>query len=336
MAKNKRSVKNKTRQQLSEKLNTTVLYLYDTGVVHSTIVHSVILLLLAISFPLLTNNRPSPIVISFASFDEETINFETIQPIEIKIPKEPSNDQQETESESFVEDKPNDIIPVSIDDVVVEEDVQNDLIEDLSVEDLSEQFVADISDTEASEKPSVTKEKKIARSEKKTSSNKKGNQPVFGDGNLNANNDQGIGMMKQRLAAYGAKTGDVQISLSWDTIDDIDLHVEVYPIASRINWTRRFGRCGGMLDIDMNAHPSRLSNAPVENIFWEKGLAPYGEYVIGVHNYMNWSRNGATKVNLLITIDGKSKMIPLIVRFGDPVTKVTSFIRENPASTASR
>ena len=35
------------------------------------------------------------------------------------------------------------------------------------------------------------------------------------------------GEMGRRLSAAGAKTGDVQISIAWDGVDDIDVHVMV-------------------------------------------------------------------------------------------------------------
>ena len=81
----------------------------------------------------------------------------------------------------------------------------------------------------------------------------------------------GIG---ERLQSYGAKTGDVQISIAWNTIDDIDLHVMFSPgngLTDNINWTSPIGRLSqGMLDIDMNANGAYVSRTPVENVFGPK------------------------------------------------------------------
>jgi len=42
--------------------------------------------------------------------------------------------------------------------------------------------------------------------------------------------------------------------------------------------------CGGELDVDMNAG-GRVSNEPVENVFWAQGKAPHGKYKVCVCNY---------------------------------------------------
>lgn len=111
----------------------------------------------------------------------------------------------------------------------------------------------------------------------------------------------------QRLASAGAKTGDVQISMSWNTIDDIDLHVGFTPgngLVDNINWMNRIGRLSsGMLDIDMNADSAFLSNQPVENIFWPPNSSPFGHFVVYVHFYRSWTGN--KKVPVLVRIKQK-------------------------------
>jgi len=144
----------------------------------------------------------------------------------------------------------------------------------------------------------------------------------------NVSKNTNIGDIQQRLKEYGAKTGDVQISLSWDTVDDLDLYVVVKPMNSQINWTNRIGFCGGALDIDMNAHPRLLNQRPIENIFWREGNAPFGEYIVGVHFFMNWSRAQEVKATVVIKKDGKTESIPVIVRYRQPLTPVKSFTRQ--------
>ena len=51
------------------------------------------------------------------------------------------------------------------------------------------------------------------------------------------------------------------------------------------------GRCGGHLDVDMNAG-APYSRAPVENIYW--GVAPKGRYRIWVENFRNCPEGKAT------------------------------------------
>ncbi|MBA7542055.1 hypothetical protein ES705_34371 [subsurface metagenome] len=88
--------------------------------------------------------------------------------------------------------------------------------------------------------------------------------------------------MSSRLAGSGAKTGDVRISLMWNNRNDLDLHV-VAPSREEIYHGRRNSRCGGELDVDMNASGETMK--PVENIYWPKGRAPKGLYRVFVRNY---------------------------------------------------
>ncbi|HQX51238.1 MAG TPA: hypothetical protein PLR25_15085, partial [Planctomycetaceae bacterium] len=62
----------------------------------------------------------------------------------------------------------------------------------------------------------------------------------------------GFSDLGDRLQKAGAKTGDVQISLAWNNGNDLDLHVET-PGNEKIWYNQRNSRCGGELDVDMNA-----------------------------------------------------------------------------------
>ena len=39
---------------------------------------------------------------------------------------------------------------------------------------------------------------------------------------------------------------------------------------SHIFWNDKKGKCGGHLDVDMNASKKNLVDTPIENIFWDK------------------------------------------------------------------
>lgn len=80
----------------------------------------------------------------------------------------------------------------------------------------------------------------------------------------------------QRLKRENAQAGQMQVSLLWDSLADLDLHV-ICPDGQEIYYKRRRG-CGGELDIDMNFR--QVSMQPVENIFW--GAAPPGIYRVSV------------------------------------------------------
>jgi hypothetical protein len=118
--------------------------------------------------------------------------------------------------------------------------------------------------------------------------------------------ESGIG---ERLQSYGAKTGDVQISIAWNTTDDIDLHVVFSPgngLTDTINWTNPIGRLSkGMLDIDMNANGAFVSRTPVENIFWPKNSSPKGYFRVSVHFFRSWSNQKRVPVVVRIQSNGK-------------------------------
>jgi hypothetical protein len=113
-----------------------------------------------------------------------------------------------------------------------------------------------------------------------------------------------------RLKAAGAQTGEIQISIAWDTVDDIDLHVSYSPgngLVDNINWVNRKGHIsGGILDIDMNANSNLLQSDPVENIFWPHDSNPAGYYVVKIHFYRSWT--GSTRVPVLIRLKIKDQI----------------------------
>jgi hypothetical protein len=84
-----------------------------------------------------------------------------------------------------------------------------------------------------------------------------------------------------RLTRAGARSGAVTVSLLWNDTNDLDLHVEC-PGGEVLNY-RQKQACGGILDIDRNAHPNALTNEPVENIVWTRKPNRPGEYAVYVH-----------------------------------------------------
>ena len=145
------------------------------------------------------------------------------------------------------------------------------------------------------------------------------------------------GELGQRLKAAGARSGDVQVSIAWNTIDDIDVHVVVEPLRptratprSFINWTNRLGVCGGWLDVDANMHPLQLTDKPVENIFWGTGRAPFGRYTVAVHYYKSFSGRPRVPVEVAVLVDGREERFHPTVRYGDGLQVVAEFVRPIP------
>jgi len=108
-------------------------------------------------------------------------------------------------------------------------------------------------------------------------------------------------------------TGDVQVSLSWNTDADVDLHV-VDPNGEEILWLNRESTTGGELDLDSNA--ACFSDGPRnENVTWAN-RAPTGTYRVLV-DY--WSNCNATTTAYTVTVN---------VRGRDPMTFSGTFTGE--------
>jgi subtilisin family serine protease len=79
-------------------------------------------------------------------------------------------------------------------------------------------------------------------------------------------------------------SGDVQVLLSWDNYNDLDL-ICVDPAGDAIWFENKRVSSRGQLEIDMNVEPQ--SNHPIENIYWPTGKAPNGTYNVYVLYYKN-------------------------------------------------
>lgn len=89
----------------------------------------------------------------------------------------------------------------------------------------------------------------------------------------------------------------MQVTVTWDTGADVDLHV-VDPAGQEIYWGDRQSASGGELDLDSNAACAG-DDVRNENITWPVGTAPQGTYTVRV-DY--WSSCGATETNLTVLI----------------------------------
>jgi hypothetical protein len=74
--------------------------------------------------------------------------------------------------------------------------------------------------------------------------------------------------LKHRLQIYGTSRGRLEISLAWDTKDDLDLSVTC-PDLSNISWRNRQA-CGAKLVLDMNVSDAAATSKPVEHIVWNE------------------------------------------------------------------
>ena len=79
-------------------------------------------------------------------------------------------------------------------------------------------------------------------------------------------------------------TGELRISLSWDYVSDLDLHLQT-PAGDRISFENP-NAGGGVLDVDdcVGAECFDNSMTHVENIFFPM-RPPAGEYQVWVNNF---------------------------------------------------
>lgn len=97
-------------------------------------------------------------------------------------------------------------------------------------------------------------------------------------------------------------TGDVQITLRWDSPVDLDLHV-TDPAGEEVWYLSPASASGGQLDVDANGTCS--NDPPVENIFWPTGGAPGGDYEVSVVYYGSCDSTGAVNYEVVVLVDGR-------------------------------
>ncbi len=93
-------------------------------------------------------------------------------------------------------------------------------------------------------------------------------------------------------------TGDVQVTVTWDSDSDVDLHV-VDPTGWEVYWANRQVPSGGELDLDSNAACS-IDGVRNENITWAAGTAPQGGYVVRL-DY--WSSCSVFETNYTVLVN---------------------------------
>lgn len=124
-------------------------------------------------------------------------------------------------------------------------------------------------------------------------------------------------------------SGDVQILLSWQNYNDLDLSC-TDPMGFTIFHGKKESPSGGKLEIDMNAGENR-SNKPIENIFWPVGAAPNGTYNISLTYYKKYEQNiDQTEYNIIVKYNGKTEEYKGVISQADKKTNICSFTIGEP------
>ena len=100
------------------------------------------------------------------------------------------------------------------------------------------------------------------------------------------------------------QTGDVQITLRWNTADDLDLFVQD-PFGEEVSYFQPEIASGGRLDVDANSGCSERMAEPVENIFWPTGGGVPGSYVVKVDLFSHCGPEAPVNFTLTTLVQGQ-------------------------------
>ena len=295
----------RTRQQknLNTIITNIVYYCYDQGVWHSMVFHTLVLTILAIIGDTQHHVKPVAIQMVFSEDSIEDIDMGSIDisPMLTSITETIDHSLSKTTQHTIEEDIP---------------DAENETIQVLSPEFQTYTVQKSVTINDLLTEIQNTNRPEIAQDTHSSNTDNAndvindirsalGNSADYSQRTNNRVASKSTGdNISERLRGYGAQTGDVQISIAWNTVDDIDLHVAYNPgngLIDNINWTNRISYFSkGMLDIDMNADNHSLSNTPVENIFWPPKSSPKGFFVVYVHFFRSWTGNSNVPVNIRI------------------------------------
>jgi len=106
--------------------------------------------------------------------------------------------------------------------------------------------------------------------------------------------------------------GDVEVALSWNNLNDLDLHC-ICKCGTHISYSnKQCHQCRGFLDFDMNVSPTstdprQTSRTPVEHIYWPH-VVP-GFYTLKVILFRWHSDYAPLKSDFLIVMKVKEDVV---------------------------
>jgi len=144
--------------------------------------------------------------------------------------------------------------------------------------------------------------------------------------------------LQKALQRVGAKTGEIVVTLMWDTKDDLDLHVMLPGQYGEIS-AENPEVAGGRLDIDGNHVLETASSRPIENIYWphcdrtSHNAPPKGEYTVYVKVKERHSHHSESEANLTVvtTVQNKKDIYHLRLLPGCTTVHVGTFQYNGPS-----
>jgi subtilisin family serine protease len=118
-------------------------------------------------------------------------------------------------------------------------------------------------------------------------------------------------------------TGDVQILLSWNNYNDLDL-ICTDPYGESVFFRNRRVSSGGQLEIDMNVeYPD--SKTPIENIYWPHDGAPNGTYNVYLWYYRRHTSINETPYNIQVKYGEKTEDYNGVIKKEDNTIHICTF-----------
>lgn len=141
--------------------------------------------------------------------------------------------------------------------------------------------------------------------------------------------------LKKLLRQKGGKTGEVAVTLMWDTIDDLDLHLRL-PTGEEIS-AENPQAGGGKLDVDGNYMLQMGNTKPIENITWpvydprvRDAHPPLGEYVVCVKVCARFQMARDINFTVALTVSGETEMFHQKITMCCCEVKVCGFVYYGP------
>ncbi len=128
-------------------------------------------------------------------------------------------------------------------------------------------------------------------------------------------------------------TGDVQILLSWNNLNDLDLSCSD-PNGDMVWFRNKRVRSGGQLEIDMNVEYPDSRN-PIENIYWPTGGAPSGTYNVYVRYFRQHVRDASSPYKVKVKYGAEEKEYEGTLNNPNDVVKICSFVLKDSNASAN-
>jgi hypothetical protein len=146
--------------------------------------------------------------------------------------------------------------------------------------------------------------------------------------------------VKKLLHRVGAKTGEIAVTLMWDTNDDLDLHLRLPNGLGEISAENPSAH-GGRLDIDGNHCLERATMKPIENIYWPEiehtgrggeHPPPSGTYTISVKCFARMQYTRDAKLTVVARVGDKTEIWHYTMVVGRSEVVIGTFTYNGPDS----